>query len=140
MLASLGSTSSTMSTRLSAQVRARAAGPLKVRPRGTDNPFLPSRRPLEDAMEFLTFLGNYFRSLSLSDPKVLAGGVAMAIMALTRRWLLIFMILGTVVACRALEFYYPQADGPILADMSLIQVIYIVAGIIIVITFIGQLV
>ena len=89
-------------------------------------------------MEFLTFLVSTVRALSFSDPKVISFGVVLGVLALTRSWLLIAMSFGVLVIGKAVEFYTPDATGSIVADMSLVQIIYIVGGVIIAIVGLGQ--
>jgi hypothetical protein len=131
-----------MSTRLSAQVRApigRRAAELKSRRRGADT-FLDGLDVLEGDMEFLTFLSDSVRNLNWKEPFVLFVAGSMALMAYFKRWLLIFLSLATLVAGKAVEYFYPEATGAFVADMTVVQVIYILGAVIVVITALGQMV
>ena len=91
-------------------------------------------------MDFLSFLGDYFTHLSVNSPAVIVMAILTLALAMTRRWLQVFMVLGTVIIGKAIEYYFPQATGGIVGDMNLVQIIYIVAGVIIAITILGQMV
>ena len=91
-------------------------------------------------MEFLDFLKGWVTGLSWSNPTVLGVAICIAAMAFTRRFLQVFMIFGTLVTAKAIEFYFPQAMGEVVADMNIIQILYVVSGIVIAITVVGQMV
>ncbi len=91
-------------------------------------------------MDFLNFLGSYVQGLDWRSPTVLVVGALVGLMAYFKRWFLIVMALGTLLAGKAIEFYFPEATGAFVADLTLVQVIYIVGGIVIVITALGQMV
>jgi hypothetical protein len=131
-----------MSTRLSAQVRApggRVRRGLKSRPRAVDN-FIEDLRVLEGDMDFLTFLVDWVRGLDWGNHMVLVGAAALALMAYFKRWFLIVMAIATMVTGKAIEFYFPEATGAFVADLTLVQVIYILGGVLIVIVALGQMV
>ncbi len=90
-------------------------------------------------MEFLTFLSDSVRNLDWKDPFVLTVAVAMAVMAYFKRWFLIVLTLATLVAGKAIEFFFPEATGAFVADLTLVQVVYILGGVIVVITALGQM-
>lgn len=91
-------------------------------------------------MEFLDFLKSWVTGLTWSNPTVLGVTVCVVAMAFTRRFLQVFMIMGTLVTAKAIEFYFPQAMGEVAADMNIVQILYVVSGIVIAITIVGQMV
>ena len=91
-------------------------------------------------MGFLTFLADSVRSLDWKDPFVLAVCAIVVLMAYFKRWFLIFMTLGTLATGKAIEYFFPEATGSIVANLSLVQVVYILGGVIVVITALGQMV
>ena len=91
-------------------------------------------------MDFLAFLGGYFTHLSWSDPKTLAVVVLVVALAFLRRWLQAFLVLGLVVAGQAIGFYFPQTTTGIVGDLSAVQIVYIVGGVLIAISGLGQMV
>ncbi|MBI5836118.1 MAG: hypothetical protein HZB25_02625 [Candidatus Eisenbacteria bacterium] len=91
-------------------------------------------------MDFLNFLGSYVQDLDWRAPNVLLVAAAVGLMAYFKRWFLIVMSLATLVVGKAIEFYFPEATGAFVADLTLVQVIYILGAIIVVITALGQMV
>ena len=91
-------------------------------------------------MEFLSFLTSWARGLDYRNPQFICLGLVMLFFAFTKRWLLVFMSLGTIVIGKAIEFYVPESTSAFVGDLSMVQVVYIVASIIIVITGLGQMV
>ncbi|HVP40063.1 MAG TPA: hypothetical protein VMS93_12865 [Candidatus Saccharimonadales bacterium] len=90
-------------------------------------------------MGFLTFLADYFTHLDWRDPTVLGVAAIMALMAYFKRWFLIVMTLGTMVAAKGIQYFFPEATGPFVADLTLVQVVYILGGVVIAITALGQM-
>ena len=140
MFASFGSTTSIMSVRLSAQVR--GASPFRgfKFARTTADKVGGLFLFLGDAMEFLDFLKAWVTGLSWGNPTVLGVTVLILAFAFTRRFFQIFMLLGTMLTSKAIEFYYPQAMGGLVGDMTVVQILYIDSGIVIAITIVGQMV
>ena len=91
-------------------------------------------------MDFLTFLKDSVTTLSWHDPKVFAALLGLVLLMFFRRFLLVGMSLAVLVSAKVVEYYFPQATGGIVGDMTLVQVIYIVGAIIVVITALGQMV
>ena len=91
-------------------------------------------------MDFLYFLKAWVTGLSWSNPTVMAVSVLLLAFAFTRRFFQVFLVVATMVLCKAIEFYFPQAMGEIVGGMSIAQILYIVSGIVIAITIVGQMV
>lgn len=91
-------------------------------------------------MDFISFLTDYFKSIDFHNPQVICIGLLVLFMGVTRRFLLIGMTFCTVVLGKMIEYYVPESTSAFVGDLSMVQVVYIVASIIIVITGIGQVV
>ncbi len=91
-------------------------------------------------MDFLIYMKDAVTRLDWKDPKILAVGLAFVALAYWKKWFQLILAVAVVATGKAIEFFYPEATGAFVADLTLPQVVYIVGAMLVIIVSFGQMV